>query len=115
TSGSAGPAGEINLSADGHYLTFAGYDVNFPSGTGTTNLKGRSDVPRNIGRIDGNGNLDTSTALNDFAFTNTPSGAVSVHGQEYYAFSSQIDSVRYAPLGASHSTELGPTDRKSVV
>src|SRR6476661_430576 len=44
--GSATPSGEIQLSVDGRYLSFTGYDVSLPSGANGTNLKARTDIAR---------------------------------------------------------------------
>ena len=61
-----------------------------------------------------NGNVDTSTALIDYAVANTSAGALSTDGSHFYVFSQQIDVVRYANLGASTSVTLGPTGTGSI-
>src|SRR5262245_31739740 len=111
---SATPSGVITLSQDGRYLTFTGYAANLPNNTGT-NLKG-SNFARDVGRIDINGNLDTSTAPIDYSGANTTgssrstaAGAISTDGNHFYIYSQQIDTLRYANLGATlSSTPLGP-------
>ncbi|HEY2761968.1 MAG TPA: hypothetical protein VGI75_14525, partial [Pirellulales bacterium] len=60
--GSASPSGDLQLSVDGKSLSFAGYDVSMPSGLNSTNLKSRTDIARDAGLVDINGNVDTSTA-----------------------------------------------------
>ena len=106
--GSATPSGVLQLSADGRYLTFTGYAANLPNLTGI-NLKA-STFPRDVGRIDINGNVDTSTALVDYAVANTAAGALSTDGSHFYVFSQQVDTVRYANLGCEHVDNFG-TDR----
>jgi Bacterial Ig domain len=110
--GSATPSGVLQLSADGRYLTFTGYAANLPNLTGI-NLKA-STFPRDVGRVDLNGNVDTSTALVDYAVANTAAGALSTDGSHFYVFSQQIDVARFANLGASTSTTLGPTGTGST-
>jgi hypothetical protein len=108
--GSASPSGEIELSADGRYLSFTGYDVSLPSGANGTNLKARTDIARDVGNVDINGNVDTSTAPTDYAVSGTsgftPAGALSIDGSGFYVYSQQVDSLRYANLGASNSAPL---------
>src|SRR5262249_29182501 len=108
--GSATPSGEIQLSADGRYLSFTGYDVSLPSGANGTNLKARTDIARDVGNVDINGNVDTSTAPVDYAVSGTsgftPAGSLSLDGSGFYIYSQQVDSLRYASLGASFSTPL---------
>jgi hypothetical protein len=113
--GSATPSGEITLSADGRYLSFTGYDVSLPSGANGTNLKARTDIARDVGRVDINGSVDTSTAPTDYAVSGssgfTPAGALSIDGSGFYVYSQQVDSLRYANLGATSSTPLtSPAD-----
>jgi hypothetical protein len=113
--GSASPSGEIELSVDGRYLSFTGYGVSLPSGANGTNLKARTDIARDVGRVDINGSVDTSTAPLDYAVSGnsgfTPAGALSVDGSSFYIYSQQVDSLRYASLGASSSTPLtSPAD-----
>ncbi|MGN6644249.1 MAG: beta strand repeat-containing protein, partial [Verrucomicrobiota bacterium] len=66
TISSEGFSGQLHLSMDGKYLACAGY--NAAPGTGgiaaTSNNGGGGDVDRVVGRIDWNGNIDTSTSLN---------------------------------------------------
>jgi hypothetical protein len=68
--------GEITRSPDGRYLTVTGYDA-VPGTTGpvvssvheSLTATSPASVARTIGRVDGNGLIDTSTALTD---ANTP-------------------------------------------
>ena len=121
--GSATPSGVLLLSADGKSLSFTGYDVSMPSGLNNTNLKARTDIARDAGFVDINGNVDTSTAPPDYTINgssgNTPAGAISFtdpslitasnpNGVGFYLFSQQIGTVNFAPLGTTgSSTPLG--------
>jgi hypothetical protein len=60
-SGTAGTEGQVNLSVDGRYLTLGGFDttIGTASVTGTT----PATVKRTVARVDGLGNIDTSTIL----------------------------------------------------
>src|SRR5262245_24809049 len=62
-SGSATSEGALALSADGRYLTLAGYDTD----PGTAAVAGTTSaaVPRVVGRVGGDGSVDTSTAVTD--------------------------------------------------
>jgi hypothetical protein len=69
--------GEISRSPDGRYLTITGYDAVVGANGPVVNTvqegltsTAPTDVARTIGRVDGNGLVDTSTALGD---ANTPS------------------------------------------
>ena len=67
-SGSAGSEGELNLSADGQYLAFTGYDA----APGVASIVGTASAstPRTIGIVSANGIVDTSTNLNNFSGNN---------------------------------------------
>jgi hypothetical protein len=104
-SGSAASEGGLSLTANGQYLTLAGYDAT----PGTTGPGGGSiansltaTVPRVAARVDGAGNVDTSTILN--AFTgNNPRGAVSDDGTHFWVTgagsSGNPRGIVFAPLG----------------
>src|SRR5437867_4335885 len=62
-SGSASSEGFLTLSDNGQYLTMMGYGV--VPGTATPQTSTPTAVPRVAGRIDLNGNIDTTTALTD--------------------------------------------------
>src|SRR5205085_10306703 len=85
-SGSAGSEGALSRSADGHFLTLAGY-ANVPGRTGiksTTNLStDASPVNRLVARIDAAGNIDTSTRLVDAFNTENVRGATSIDGTSF--------------------------------
>ncbi len=102
-SGTATSEGLLACSTDGRYLVATGYDAAIP----TTGLTGTAStaVNRVIGRIDSNGSVDTSTALSDAATANNARSAVSADGSEFW-FAGAAGGIRYAPLGATTSTQL---------
>ncbi len=105
-SGTATSECGLNLSADGQYVTFAGYDAAMP----TASLAGTAaaTTPRVVGRIDGNGTIDTSTALTDFATGNNPRAAYSTDGTSLWVVGG-AGGVRTATLGGSTSTQISTT------
>jgi predicted extracellular nuclease len=105
-SGTATSEGLLTLSADGHYLVATGYAANIP----TTGLAGTaaSSVNRVIGRIDAARNVDTSTALTDWATGNNPRSGASVDGRAFW-LAGAAGSPAYATLGATTSTQLSTT------
>ena len=106
--GSGQVNGELTLSADGRYVTFTGYDASLPN-LSSINLKG-SNVPRDVGRIDIGGNLDTSTALSDYAGGSTPGAAFSPDGSSFY-LTTQTGGIRIATLGSLSSAQVvNPSD-----
>ena len=106
--GSGQVNGELTLSVDGRYVTFTGYDVPLPN-LSNQNLKG-STAPRNVGRFDINGNLDTSTALSDYALGKTPGAAFSPDGNTFYV-DTQSGAIRITTLGSSASQQVvNPSD-----
>jgi hypothetical protein len=84
-SGTASSEGALSLSQDGQYVTLAGYGV-IP---GTLGVKGltTSVANRVVGRVDGSGNIDTSTAFTTNAALSSDNvrGATSVDGTRFWA------------------------------
>ncbi len=84
--------GTLQLSGNGQYLTIGGYDGNIATqsqwGDGSSNpaLAQSTDtaVPRVAATIDANGNVNTSTVLNDVYNTNNPRAVYSVNGSSFY-------------------------------
>jgi VCBS repeat protein/endonuclease/exonuclease/phosphatase family protein/Calx-beta domain-containing protein len=108
SSGTATSEGLMTRSADGRYLILTGYGATPPvSGlAGTT----AAAVPRVVGRIDWNGNVDTSTGLNDYASGNNPRGAASDNGVNVWV-TGGAGGIRYALIGpdTTASTQLSTT------
>lgn len=83
-SGTATSEGFMSLSADGRYLLLTGYGSTLPAG-GSLSATSGTAVPRVIGRVDGAGTVDTSTALTDYAGGNNPRSAASSDGIDLWA------------------------------
>ena len=73
SSGTATSEGEITLSTDGHHVLLTGY--NAAAGTSGIASTTSATVARVVGRVDAEGNVDTSTALNAFSGNNIRSVA----------------------------------------
>lgn len=127
-SGTATSEGALELSADGDYLTLAGYGA--PPGTtgpsgGTINGTTSNVVPRVVARIDGAGNVDTSTALSDAFSASNVRGAVTSDGQRFWVTGDggsttsgtvKNASIAYAgSLGATTSTGLTSSPKQGRV
>ena len=96
--------GGLSRSADGRYLIISGYDAAIPYPVNVSGTAG-SSIRRVIGRVDHEGNVDTTTALTDFASTGVPRSVVSMDGSEFWMVGSK-GGVRHAPLGATGSILL---------
>jgi hypothetical protein len=106
-SGVASSEGLISRSTDGHFVVLTGYDS--PLG-GSASVAGTTSalVPRVVGRVDAFGEVDTSTALTDFASGNNPRGAASTDGTDLWV-SGAVDSAHFTTLGSSTSVQLSTT------
>jgi hypothetical protein len=102
-SGSASSEGGLTLSANGEYLVATGYDT--AVGTSGLSSSAAATVPRTIATVDASGDVNSSTALTDFADGNNPRSAVSQDGSEFWV-AGAAGGVRYATLGATTSTSL---------
>jgi hypothetical protein len=94
--GTSTSEGQMTRSADGSYLVLAGYDAPIPT-TATVN--------RVIGRIDGLGNIDTSTGLTDAASGNNPRSVVSTNGTDLW-IGGGSGGLRYTTFGSTTSTQI---------
>ncbi len=100
-SGSATSEGALALSADGRFLTMAGYDTD--PGTASVASSTTAAVPRVVGRVDGNGTIDTATAITDAFSGNNVRGAVSDDGSRFWVTGAS-GGVRLAALGSGGAT-----------
>jgi phospholipase C len=121
TSGGSKSEGGLNLSADGHFLTYLGYDTtNLINPVGTSDVSKLASaggpsvaVNRDIARIDAGGNINTTTSLSDTYQGDNPRAAISIDGNEFFtvgnADKSAINSLgpRFSTVGGSTSTLLG--------
>jgi hypothetical protein len=121
TSGGSKSEGGLNLSTDGHFLTYIGYDT-----TNLVNPIGTSDVSktlagggpsvtvnRDIARINAAGTVNTTTSLTDAYQGDNARAAISIDGTQFFTVGNADKTVistlgpRYSTLGASTSTLLG--------
>jgi hypothetical protein len=110
-SGSSGSEGLLTLSSNGEYVLAAGY----ATAVGTTNVSATKakTVARTVGRVNGKGEINTTTALGDFANENNPRGATSSDGTKIWvggAGTGATGGVHATTLGATTSTTLNETD-----
>jgi hypothetical protein len=123
-SGISGSEGGLNLSADGRFLVFAGYNATIPHATSLASSD-PAVVNRVIGRVDAQGNVDTTTSLNNFAGYDNPREVASDNGARFWGVSGNgsvndplgLGGVFFATLGASSGTTIAagpPTNVRSV-
>jgi hypothetical protein len=107
--GTATSEGFLKLSANGSYLTMAGYAAT--PGTATPASSTAAAVNRVVGRIDMSGNVNTTTALNDAYDASNVRGAVSTDGNSLWLSgnSATTGGTRYTTLGSTTSTGLNAT------
>lgn len=113
-SGSATSEGALSRSADGRFLTLAGYDAD--PGTASVASSASASVARVIGRVDGTGVVDTSTALTDAYSGGNIRGAATDDGSRFWTVGS-TGGVRLAAFGATTSTQINsaaPTNLRVV-
>jgi hypothetical protein len=105
--GNSASEGQIQLSADGQYLTVIGY--NAAPGTAGPSSASPSTINRVIGLVGAAGVVDSSTAISDPLFTSNPRGVVSDDGTHFWASSGSGNGLFYIDgVGASAtSTQLG--------
>jgi len=110
--------GTIQLSDDGQYLTFGGYSAT-PSYAGnysiaTTALAQSTDVavPRVFALVDANGNVNTSTVLNNVYSTNNPRSVYMSNGSLYLSGQGSGTSdqgIYRVPVGMNSVSNPGAT------
>ncbi|HTA20460.1 MAG TPA: DUF3616 domain-containing protein, partial [Polyangia bacterium] len=105
-SGTATSEGLISRSSDGHYLVLSGYDAAL--GGSSLSATTSTAVPRVVARLDALGNVDTTTALTDWASANNPRSATSSDGVNIWV-AGAAGGIRYTTLGATTSVQLSTT------
>jgi predicted extracellular nuclease len=114
-SGSATSEGGLSLSADGHFLSLAGYDAD--PGTASIASTTTPATPRVVARVDGGGTVDTTTSVSDTFSGNNVRGAVTDDGTRFWVVGAN-GGVRLAALGsAGTSTQLNtaaPTNLRTA-
>ncbi len=110
-SGTSTSEGYLNLSPDGQYLTFAGYDAN----VGTAAVTGTSAATNNriVARVEQDGTINTTTRISDGYETNNIRSAATVDGNAFWtggAGASSTGGARYMVLGnTGTSTQVSTT------
>lgn len=102
-SSSSNTEGLSTITTNGQFIMFVGY--NAPVGTASINSSSSLTIPRTVARIDALGNIDTSTALTDFAHQSNPRSVTSTNGIDLWLGGGN-GGVRYATLGATTSTSI---------
>jgi hypothetical protein len=120
-SSTANTEGQLALSVDGRYVTFAGY----AAAVGTTGISATpnlSTVPatqikRVVARIDSDGSFDTSTLLADAYHTSSPRGVTTSDGSGFWVAGAAGSAagpggIHFVTLGSTGATTriLNPTD-----
>ncbi len=115
-SGQSGAEGLLNRSANGYYLTLAGYDV--PVGQQFVTSTFPFQFPRTIARIDGLADVDTSTAIVTTPGSSVPynpQDVVSYDGNEFWLVSNlptgdgMESGIEYIDgLGETNAIQVGP-------
>ena len=103
-SGTAQTEGMLTLSGNGQYLLLTGYGTT-TGGSASLKSQPASVVNRVVGRVDYAGNIDTTTALTDFADGDTPRSAASTNGTDLWV-TGNTGGVRYTTIGSTTSTSL---------
>ncbi len=101
-SGTASSEGALATSADGRYVTLAGYAT--APGTAGVSATTATAVRRAVARVDAAGNVDTSTLLGDGFSGDNARGAVTVDGTAFWASGNGTGAnggLLYATLGSS--------------
>lgn len=106
-SGTATTEGLLTRSANGNFLILTGYDSALPH-TVSLPTTDADTVNRVVGRVDHNGNVDTTTALTDYATGSNPRSAASTNGFDLWV-SGGAGGVRYTTLGSTTSASLSST------
>src|ERR1043165_9989228 len=103
-SGTATTEGFLSRSEDGRYLVVPGYSA----ALGTT-VTTSTTVPRVIGRVDGNANIDTSTSYVDASSAGNIRSATSVDGSRFWT-SGSTQGPRTIAFGATSATVISTTN-----
>ncbi len=118
-SGAATSEGYLNLSTDGRYLVFAGYATNnsWSALAGGAQLPTSIVVPRVIGTIDWQGNINTTTAfLGNFVSGSggNPRSVVSTDGSNFW-ICGNTEGTCYTTLGSNNVVVVdGPANKRNL-
>lgn len=107
-SGTSTTEGFLNLSPDGQYLTFGGYDA-IP-GVSNISTTSASSTNRIVARVMQNGTINTTTRISDGYDGNSIRSAATSDGTSFWTGGAGTGGgTRYVTLGASTSTQVSTT------
>jgi len=117
-SGAATSEGYMSLSTDGRYLVFAGYATNnLFKQSGGSSLPASTIVPRVIGTVDSQGQINTTTVFTGNFLDGSggnPRSVVSTDGSNFW-ISGNTEGVCYTTLGHDNVTGLdGAVNKRNV-
>jgi hypothetical protein len=101
-SGSATSEGELTLATNGHYILMTGY--NAAVGTASIASTTSASTARVVGRVDADGDIDTTTALNAFS-ANNPRSVASPDGMNLWLGGANTGAI-FTTLGSATFTTL---------
>jgi hypothetical protein len=106
-SGQASSEGALALSDDGRFVTLAGYDASAVPPSITAGVASTASTANNrvVARIDAQGNVDTSTSINNSFSGNNARGAVTDDGSRFWV-SGASGGVQLVTLGGTTSTTI---------
>ena len=112
--GTSTTEGFLNLSPDGQYLSFGGYDA-IPGVVGIS-TSASSSVPRVVARVTQNGTINTTTTITDGFNAGSIRSAATVDGSSFWAGGSGTGGTRYVTLGGTTSTlvSAAPTNTRGT-
>lgn len=103
--GTSTTEGFLNLSPDGQYLSFGGYDA-IP-GTATVSTTSAATINRVVARVTQNGTINTSTAISDGHDAGSIRSACTVDGNSFWTGGAGTGGGnRYVVLGSTGSSVL---------
>jgi hypothetical protein len=126
----SGSEGALRRSADGQYLTMAGYNQSQPESLITRSVPTGNSAPlsnaiapsnaqgakfdpavvnRTLGRVDAVGNVNTTTTMSNAYSGDNIRSAVSLDGQQFWTSGNVAGSAQNATGGVRHAATLGGT------
>jgi DNA/RNA endonuclease G (NUC1) len=105
--GTSTTEGGLSRATEGRYAILTGYAAT-PGGATSLSSTTAATINRVIARIDASGNIDTTTALSDYASSSSPRSGATTDGSAFWIVGG-AGGVRYAPLGATTSTSISST------
>ena len=109
-SGTQNTEGALSLSSDGRFLVLGGYNQSAYVTGVSSNGSAATVVNRVVGLVDMNGNVDTTTALQDVSSTKAFRSAFSTNGTDIWVNglngSGTTSGIHYTTIGSTTSTQI---------